>query len=814
MRTISKIIRLGFLFCFAANILFAQNKEIHGFTVTGIKGIRRSVKEVMIYEAAHPLSPNFRATLRPELHGPRPQRQDPQSKAVSKSGLLLNSPVMNIPTSITSSTQAIHSNFLSIWGSYNNVAGRESPYTPPDNMGDVGTTQIIATANTRMKVFNKVGVTATPLSTPTGSSTTTLPAVVNADLNTFFSNAALGISGISDPHVRFDRLTQRWFVVAIDVTHTKNNYCCIAVSDGPTISSNSDFTIYYFNVSGTGGSSIEFFDYPTLGVDKNALYIGGNLFKAGKTFSGCTMWVVNKADILSGTLTVTSFTQSVTNTDMYTPQGVHNDDPAANNGYFIGASQTVYSRLVLKSVSFSGANPTLSNDIDLSTQTTYSPMTTPSQGGIALDGDDRRLVAAMIKQNKITHASNLWVAQGSLMDIAGIGGSGGDRDGAVWFEIGNLASSPAILQSASLCDTSGTGTSIVHYTYPSIAESGQGHNIMGFTSVGASKYAQAGVAGRYRTNAPGVFNAPLDITNTTSTYNVSANRWGDFTQTVVDPSDDMTMWTFTEYVPANDAWGVRAAQLKAPPPATPALVSAPACGTTDITINGISTDNSEFFDPGDDTGGPGFNRLQVSISGPGLMQVNNVVFVNPTQMTASVSAPPTTPAGTYTLTVTNPDGQSSSTTFLFSGGCPSESCTAFAIPSSLTGTNYQWQLSTDSVNFNNITNNSVYSGTNADTLHLNNATSSWYGYQFRCVVDGNYSNTFTLRFTDYWTGAINTAWENAGNWSCGSLPDANTDVIINSGTVIVNSNATIRNLSLAPAVNITVNSGFKLTVNH
>jgi len=441
-------------------------------------------------------------------------------------------------------------------------------------------------------------------------------------------------------------------------------------------------------------------------------------------------------------------------------------------------------------------------------------MTTPSQGGIALDGDDRRLVAAMIKQNKISHASNLWVAQGSLMDIAGIGGSGGDRDGAVWFEIGNLASGPAILQSASLCDTSGTGTSIVHYTYPSIAESGQGHNIMGFTSVGASKYAQAGVAGRYRTNAPGVFNAPVDITNTTSTYNVSANRWGDFTQTVVDPSDDMTMWTFTEYVPANDAWGVRAAQLKAPPPATPALVSAPACGTTDITINGISTDNSEFFDPGDDTGGPGFNRLQVSISGPGLMQVNNVVFVNPTQITASVSAPPTTPAGTYTLTVTNPDGQSSSTTFLFSGGCPSESCTAFAIPSSLTGTNYQWQLSTDSVNFNNITDNSVYSGTNADTLHLSNATSSWYGYQFRCVVDGNYSNTFTLRFTDYWTGAINTAWENAGNWSCGSLPDANTDVIINSGTVIVNSNATIRNLSLAPAVNITVNSGFKLTVNH
>ena len=65
--------------------------------------------------------------------------------------------------------------------------------------------------------------------------------------NNFFSNSSLGITGISDPHVRFDRLSGRWFVVAIDVDHNTNNYCCIAVSDGPTVTSNSSFKIYYFN---------------------------------------------------------------------------------------------------------------------------------------------------------------------------------------------------------------------------------------------------------------------------------------------------------------------------------------------------------------------------------------------------------------------------------------------------------------------------------------------------------------------------------------------------------------------------------------
>ena len=558
---------------------------------------------------------------------------------------------------------------------------------------------------------------------------------------------------------------------------------------------------------------MEFFDYPTLGIDKNSLYIGGNMFR-GTTFTGCNIWVVNKTALLTGTLTVTGFSHDATHTDMYTPQGVHNDDPSATNGYFIGASQTFFSRLLLKRVSYSGATPTLSTDVNLSTQTTYTPMNPPSQGGIALDGNDHRLIAAMIKKNKITNTSSLWVAQGSLMNRAGVGGSGGDRDGAVWFEIGNLSTTPAILQSASLYDTSGTATSIVHYIYPTIALSGQGHNFMGFTSVGANKYAQAGVAGRYRTDASGTFNAPLDITHSGSAYNPGSNRWGDYTQTVVDPLDDMTMWTFTEYAPATNAWGVRAAQLKAPSPPTPILTTTPSCGTAVITIKGVSTNKSEFFDPGNDLGGPGFNRLQLSINGPSVVTVANVSFINPTQITANVTIPSNANAGTYHVIVTNPDGQSSSTAFVYVGGCPVEICSAAAIRSNISGANYQWQLSADSVVFNNISNNGFYSGTNSINLQLNNIPSSWFGHQYRCIVDGNYSNTYTLRFSNYWTGGLSSAWENPGNWSCGTIPDVNTDVIINNGTVIVTSNQIIRSLFLAPSVNFTINSGFKLTANH
>jgi len=131
----------------------------------------------------------------------------------------------------------------------------------------------------------------------------------------------------------------------------------------------------------------------------------------------------------------------------------------------------------------------------------------------------------------------------------------------------------------------------------------------------------------------------------------------------------------------------------------------------------------------------------------------------------------------------------------------------------ITGSSYQWQLNTGS-DFITIADGTNYSGSSTSTLLLNNIPSSWYGYQYRCLVNNNtFSNVFTLKFTDTWTGAAGTtAWETGANWSCGSTPDANTDAIINSGTVILNSNTSCRSVSVSNAANCTIASGYKLTL--
>ena len=658
---------LLFIVIFIVKSSFAQQGEIRGTTISGVPGVRKSLASVLAQEKEHPLPPTFVAELRPDLKGPVPYIQNPLSIQANKGGTLVTGPLTTSSVNPVISSSA-YSNFLTIWGSYSTIAGQESPYTPPDNCGDVGFTQIIATANCRMKIFNKPSVTGAPVTTNTGTSITTLSTSLNFDLNVFFSNSALGISGISDPHVRFDRLSGRWFIVAIDINHKTNNYCCVAISDADaTITAATNFTIYYFNVSQTGGSSRDFYDYPTLGVDRNYLYIGGNMFASGRTFSGSNLWVVNKASLIAGTspfnFTVTGFPHSVTNTNMYTPQGVHNDDEAATEGYFIGASQTTNSKLIIRRVNY-GTTPTLSLDLPLTTLSTYSPKTVPTYGGTTIDGNDNRLCAAMIKKNVINKTTSMWIAQGTLLTNSGSGIAGGDRDGAFWAEIGNLKTTPSILQSAMVYDGTNPTTSAVYYTYPTISSSGQGNNLMGFTSAGPANYCQAASASRFRTDAVATFNSPADFTNTTSTYSPGAARWGDYTQTVVDPEDNMTMWTFTEYAPTTDAWGVRAGQFKAPPPAHPALVSTPACGTSTVTINGTSTNHSEFFEPGSSY----TKHLTVSVSGPSNVTVTNAVFVSITQITATFNLMGAV-AGTYKVYVTNPDGQKDSTTFMLGTAC-------------------------------------------------------------------------------------------------------------------------------------------------
>ena len=143
--------------------------------------------------------------------------------------------------------------------------------------------------------------------------------------------------------------------------------------------------------------------------------------------------------------------------------------------------------------------------------------------------------------------------------------------------------------------------------------------------------------------------------------------------------------------------------------------------------------------------------------------------------------------------------------------CPPVTTTSLSAGNA--GTTFQWQLDSGT-GFVDISDNSYYSGTNLQVLQLISIPSSWYGYKFRCITDGINGEETELKFTNIWTGAINMQWENPGNWSCGTVPDIHTDVLITAGVSIVNANTSIRSLSMSPETAVTVNPGFILTITH
>lgn len=527
--------------------------------------------------------------------------------------------------------------------------GASGPF-PPDVMGDVGPTQYIVGVNGQFVSYNKT--------------TGTADGIINTTPDNFFASVMSSNSGTftSDPRVRYDRLSKKWYFIIIDVpagTGAIANRVLVGVSPDSTIKNTTVFKFFFYQHSGT------FLDYPTLGIDANALYIGGNLFTlAAGAFSNTIALVIRKSSIqASGPMVTTNLGNLLANSGAagpYTPQGVDNPDPSATEGYFIGTDNATFGTLMIRRVSTPGGTPTISSNISLTVPTTSSPLLVNHSGNTGgnngrLDALDDRLFMAQMRNGTIWTAHNIGVNSSGTTTSA-------TRNGARWYQVSNLSTTPTLTQSGTVFDAT---ASINNYWIPTIASSGQNHVAMSFCFAGASSRINMGSVGRLSSDAVGTMQTPLIIsTNSSFAYNPSGDaggtagrRWGDYSCIRVDPNDDMTFWAINQSNPSNGNYGCYVAQLKAPPPATPASTSPssiPIGSNIAVTLTGTSSNGSGFFDPGS-----GFaNHLSVSIDGG--VVVNSATYVNATTINLVVTTTGATQNTTRTVTVTNPDGQTSS----------------------------------------------------------------------------------------------------------------------------------------------------------
>nr|MCU0498209.1 hypothetical protein [Anaerolineae bacterium] len=543
---------------------------------------------------------------------------------------------------------------------------------PPDTMGSVGPTQYVVAINGRIRVFDK---------------TTGALGALDADMDVFFNSVMtppVASTFTSDPRVQYDRFTQRWIVIIIDVPSTfDDNRVLIAVSDNATITASTVWSFYYFtqDTVPTLGDTDCLLDYPTLGVDLHALYIGGNMF-CSNFFGGTSAFVVRKAFITSATSSnlvaptqfVTAFRELLDTSTFvgpYTPQGVTNYDPNPTLGYIIGVDGATFGTLVLRTIANPGTTtPTISDNIALTVPITSFPSNVPHLGNTGgtngqLDAIDDRLYAAMMRNGRLWTAHHISVDQNGTT----VSSTNANRRNAVrWYELEVVGQTVGVMQTGTVFDNAATDPN--YMWFPTIMVSGQGHAAMGFSVAGLTTFPSAVFTGRAAGAANGTMSAPTIYEPGVAAYNPPSDsgpgrRWGDYTFVSLDPCDDMTLWTIQQFTNATNSYGVQVIELNAPAPAVvppgPLTAINQGVASTNVSITGTSTDNRGFYDTPASPVTDATCRQRLTVTATNGVTINSVTYNDPTSIDVDINTLGAS-VGTSTLTITNPDGQFVTTT--------------------------------------------------------------------------------------------------------------------------------------------------------
>ncbi len=408
---------------------------------------------------------------------------------------------------------------------------------PPDTHGSVGPSHLMTMLNTEVRIQDKTGVVV---------STVTLAQFWSAVPGKKF-----------DPRIHFDATSGRWVAVCAASPDSLTSKVCFAISatDDPS------GTWYFYAINGnSGGTDSTWVDYPALGFNKTWVAITANMFKiTSNEWQGSKMWVINKASVLSGgTIQFSTFQTAFDGTlgggikgfslqPCVTYGGSDTLYLVDASGYYSLSDTTLLLRIsrirgtagspVWEPVpgSYFGANGLFFVNNNFSTNTMLA---TQKGTPIRVDAGDYRMMNSVYRNGRIwcTHMATL---PAKITNPP-------TRVAAFWYQLNPLTMPTPIAQSGVL-----DGGVDEYFIYPSIAANSGNDAVVGFSRTDDSRYPEAVYAGRRGTSPSNTMGPVQVIKQGESFYSKflsgKRNRWGDYSNTAVDPSDDYTLWTIQEY---------------------------------------------------------------------------------------------------------------------------------------------------------------------------------------------------------------------------------------------------------------------------
>ena len=452
---------------------------------------------------------------------------------------------------------------------------------PPDTEMAVGPNHIVQWVNTDWAVFDKTGVMQAGY-----------PKAGNSFWTGFGGDCESHNNG--DPIMQYDRIADRWLATQFALnTPFGQNYQCVAVS----VTNDPGGSYYRYQYAEPYMP-----DYPKAsvwpvayaGAANGAYFFSFNMFQFGQFFQGPRACAYDRGAMLNGAAAsevcfqLSSANGSILSTDL---DGVTLPAPATPNFYFdFGTNVLLMWKFTPNFLTPSASTFTGPSNIPVAAFTaacggggTCVPQSETTQ---QLDTLADRLMYRNAYRNFGDHDA---VVINHSVDASG-------SVGVRWYEIRNPNGTATVYQQGTFAPDS------TYRWMGSIATDQAGNIGVGYSASSSSMHPAIRYTGRESTDPLNTLQAETTMFQGGGSEASGLSRWGDYSATRIDPSDDCTFWYTTEYIPANGTfnWHTRIGSFKfnscgvpPSPPTAPSGLLATAVNAHRVDLAWTDNSNNE-----------------------------------------------------------------------------------------------------------------------------------------------------------------------------------------------------------------------------
>lgn len=445
--------------------------------------------------------------------------------------------------------------------------------TPPDTMGAVGPNHVVTIINFRVVIQDRSGNTLS-----------------DVDLRAFFGSVIPPANDGFDPRAAYDTLANRWILTCpTGVGFTGNSTVVLAVSR--TSDPTGAWNFYSFPSDPEG---LRWSDHNGLGFNSKWIVIHANMVPLDGSGADARQhfFALNKAALYAGA--PAAFTMMVGDGWQSTPAITY--DASEPDLYLL---ETQCSNcggtglMRLRRITGAIGSEVLQDFASLTISAPWgAAMSVPQLGSTVPINFNFDWIQNVVERN-----GSIWAAH-----HVGLPAAAPTHNAIRWLEI--TRSPVSVRQLGTLEDSTGHN----HYGYPSVTVNINNDALIGYSRSSSTQFVSANYAARAASDPLSTLRAEALFRAGTASYD--GGRWGDYSNTVVDPVDNVSMWTVQQIAVAPASFNYELWWARVPAPQT--TVNQPpvarcqnialdaTAGSCTATANASAINNGSF----DPEGGP------------------------------------------------------------------------------------------------------------------------------------------------------------------------------------------------------------------